>query len=301
MDFGKRISISSESLDLENLSQAPQFFNHCMSSSSASSSSSLLSSECMNALTVSFCSDRFVWCVSFCSYLQYQRRSHLTAASTSLMCTMKVDRMSLCVCVVWWTCICLTPVSIRRMRSMSFSLSLHAFVRVYCQSNIDDACVCIWFCILVQMRMSSAWAETPLNAMRTVVCEYTYTHNTRNHRTNEWTTERGEENTQRIQLFFLLVTSTLSQSESARQPAIVNSDRLRLDPIGNNIVSPRFILSVYSSLSHSRFYPFSQKQYTNNSPLLWLFAVRFFYPFYVIWFFFFSEPTDKQKKYVTCI
>lgn len=88
--------------------------------------------------------------------------------------------------------------------------------------------------------------------------------------------------------------------------AIANSDRLRLDPIGNNIVSPRFILSVYSSLSHSRFYPFSQKQYTNNSPLLWLFAVRLLLSFlcYVVFFCFGSnqQPTRQTKrKYVTCV
>lgn len=47
--------------------------------------------------------------------------------------------------------------------------------------------------------------------------------------------------------------------------------RVRLDPIGNNNFSPRFILSVYSSLLHSRFLSIQPKQYTlkTNYPLLY--------------------------------
>lgn len=44
--------------------------------------------------------------------------------------------------------------------------------------------------------------------------------------------------------------------------------RVRLDPIGINNISPRFTLSVYSSLSHLRFYLFSQKEIKNKKILI---------------------------------
>lgn len=96
-------------------------------------------------------------------------------------------------------------------------------------------------------------------------------------------TEREEENTQRIQLYsFYFCYWLLAHSESEE------NDRVRLDPIGKYIVSPRFIFSVYSSLSHSRFSPVQPKTIHKQLSASLV----------SVWYCFFLKNTRKKKRYV---
>lgn len=198
----------SESVDLENSVVAS---NSSMFSFQSTQQSS-------NALLIRFL------CIIFCC---------------CCVCTTSVDPVSLLLQWKWIEYVVYCTVPYRAVLCECIyllSLSLSFSICVY-----DDAIqtrMCLYYFALKLVRMSSA-AE-PSNAKRTIHT---------NQRTNDGrATEREEENTQRIQLyFFFFCYWLLAHSESEE------NDRVRLDPIGNYIVSPRFIFSVYSSLSHSRF------------------------------------------------